>query len=59
MQLLLHIFKGMFFRSRALQIGMNLSVLEEWIRDTGLPRAVESHFTPVREMVHWLQVRMN
>ena len=35
---------------------MNLSVLEEWIRDTGLPRGVESHFAPARELLHWLQV---
>jgi len=42
-------------RSRALQIGINLSVLEEWIGDAGLPRGVESHFNPVRELLHWLQ----
>jgi len=37
---------------------MNLSVLEEWIVSSGLPHGVESHFTPVREMLHWLQVRL-
>ncbi|THH09469.1 hypothetical protein EW145_g1987 [Phellinidium pouzarii] len=42
-------------RSRALQMGMNLSVLEEWIGDVGLPRGVESHFGPTRELLLWLQ----
>ncbi|OCB88557.1 hypothetical protein A7U60_g4260 [Sanghuangporus baumii] len=42
-------------RSRALQIGMNLSVLEEWLADAGLPRGVASHFNPVRELLLWLQ----
>lgn len=43
-------------RSRAIQIGMNLSVLEEWVVNSGLPHGVESHFSPVRELLHWLQV---
>jgi len=42
-------------RSRAIQIGMNLSVLEEWIVSSALPSRVESHFAPVRELLHWLQ----
>ncbi|TDL28514.1 hypothetical protein BD410DRAFT_893510 [Rickenella mellea] len=42
-------------RSRAVQIGMNLSVLEEWVGNVGLPKGVESHFAPVRELLHWLQ----
>ncbi|KAF9270163.1 hypothetical protein L218DRAFT_952347 [Marasmius fiardii PR-910] len=42
-------------RSRAVQIGINLSVLEEWVIQMGLPRGVQSHFTPVRELLHWLQ----
>lgn len=45
-------------RSRALQIGMNLSALEEWMRDSGLPRAIEAHFAPVRELLQWLQVSL-
>ncbi|KAF8527881.1 hypothetical protein BU17DRAFT_73568 [Hysterangium stoloniferum] len=44
-------------RSRAIQIGMNLSVLEEWIVSSTLPSGVESHFAPVRELLHWLQMR--
>jgi hypothetical protein len=46
-------------RSRALQIGLNLGVLEEWIRGgtgVGLPREVGSHFQIVKELVTWLQV---
>ncbi|KAG7099151.1 hypothetical protein E1B28_001022 [Marasmius oreades] len=42
-------------RSRAVQIGINLSVLEEWVIQMGLPRGVQSHLTPVRELIHWLQ----
>ncbi|EJD03989.1 uncharacterized protein FOMMEDRAFT_83167 [Fomitiporia mediterranea MF3/22] len=42
-------------RSRALQIGMNLSIVEEWLSDVGLPRSVASHFNPVRELLLWLQ----
>ncbi|KAL0071916.1 hypothetical protein AAF712_000839 [Marasmius tenuissimus] len=42
-------------RSRAVQIGINLSVLEEWVVQMGLPKGVQSHFAPVRELLHWLQ----
>ncbi|KAJ7706266.1 DIL domain-containing protein [Mycena rosella] len=42
-------------RSRAVQIGMNLSALEEWVVQMGLPRGVQSHFNPVRDLVNWLQ----
>ncbi|KAL0578711.1 hypothetical protein V5O48_003267 [Marasmius crinis-equi] len=42
-------------RSRAVQIGINLSVLEEWVIQMGLPRGVQGHFAPVRELLHWLQ----
>ncbi|KAJ7492702.1 hypothetical protein FB451DRAFT_1219300 [Mycena latifolia] len=44
-------------RSRAVQIGMNLSALEEWVGQMGLPRGVQSHFNPVRDLVNWLQMR--
>lgn len=44
-------------RSRAIQIGMNLSVLEEWIETANLPRGVMSHLAPVRDLLNWLQVR--
>ena len=42
--------------SRAIQVGLNLSVLEEWIDDMGLPRGILSHFSPVRDLLMWLQV---
>src|ERR1700729_899760 len=43
-------------RSRAVQINMNLSVLEEWVGQMGLPRGVQSHLIPVRDLLNWLQV---
>lgn len=44
-------------RSRAIQVGMNLSVLEEWIETVNLPRGIMSHLAPVRDLLNWLQVR--
>ena len=44
-------------RSRAVQISANVSVLEEWVGKMGLPRGVQSHFAPVRDLLNWLQVR--
>lgn len=43
-------------RSRAFQISMNLTVIEEWIEETGLPAGVQVHFAPVRDLLNWLQV---
>ncbi|KAK0208095.1 DIL domain-containing protein [Desarmillaria ectypa] len=42
-------------RSKAVQIGMNLGSIEEWVGQMGLPRGVQTHFTPVRELLNWLQ----
>lgn len=42
-------------RSKAVQIGMNLVVLEEWIENMGLPRGIASHLIPVRDLLNWLQ----
>ncbi|KAJ3857850.1 DIL domain-containing protein [Lentinula lateritia] len=42
-------------RSRAVQISMNLGVVEEWVGQMGLPRGVQSHFSPVRDLLNWLQ----
>jgi len=42
-------------RSRAIQIGMNLGALEEWVGQMGLPHGVQSHFNPVRDLLNWLQ----
>jgi len=46
-------------RSRALHIGLNLGIIEEWVCGpvgVGLPREVGGHFRVVRELVTWLQV---
>jgi hypothetical protein len=43
-------------RSKAIQIGMNLAALEEWIEQMGLPPGVRLHFVPVRNLLNWLQV---
>ncbi|KAA1468705.1 hypothetical protein DENSPDRAFT_485477 [Dentipellis sp. KUC8613] len=42
-------------RSRAVQIGMNLGALEEWVEAVNLPRGVISHLAPVRDLLNWLQ----
>ncbi|KAJ7630857.1 DIL domain-containing protein [Roridomyces roridus] len=42
-------------RSRAVQIAMNLTAIEEWVAQMGLPRGVRSHLNPVRDLVTWLQ----
>ncbi|KAM6498026.1 DIL domain containing protein [Amanita muscaria] len=42
-------------RSRAVQIGLNVSMLEDWIDEMGLPPGVQSHLTPVRHLLTWLQ----
>ncbi|KAH9968881.1 DIL domain-containing protein [Russula dissimulans] len=47
--------KKILCRSRALQVGMNLSVLEEWIEAANLPRGILSHLAPVRDLLNWLQ----
>lgn len=43
-------------RSKAMQIGMNISVMEEWVTSVGLPASVSSHFQTLRELLIWLQV---
>ena len=43
-------------RARAMQINLNLSFIEEWVLEVGLPRGVVAHFQPVRELLTWLQV---
>lgn len=45
------------YRSRAVQISMNVSVIEEWIGNMELPKNVGSHFGPVHDLLMWLQVR--
>ena len=46
----------MAHRSRAVQISMNVSALEEWIGNMELPRGIGSHFAPVKDLLNWLQV---
>ncbi|EJU01084.1 DIL-domain-containing protein [Dacryopinax primogenitus] len=43
-------------RSRALQIRMNISTLEDWTSREGLPRSlVSKHFEPLSQLLQWLQ----
>ncbi|KAG8858754.1 hypothetical protein FRB96_004891 [Tulasnella sp. 330] len=42
-------------RSRAIQIGMNVGLMEEWVAQIGLPKGVTSHFAGVRQLLTWLQ----
>ncbi|KXN83841.1 Dilute domain-containing protein C25B8.08 [Leucoagaricus sp. SymC.cos] len=42
-------------RSRAVQINLNLSELEDWISEAGLPNGVQNHFVTVRDLLNWLQ----
>lgn len=42
-------------RSRATQIGLNVSFLEEWIDDVDLPPGIRLHFLPLRDLLKWLQ----
>jgi len=44
-------------RSRAFQISLNLTVIEEWIEEMGLPAGVQVHLAPVKDLLNWLQVR--
>ncbi|KAI0801000.1 hypothetical protein C8Q74DRAFT_1239789 [Fomes fomentarius] len=41
--------------SRAVQISMNLGVIEEWIGNMELPKNIGSHFAPVHDLLNWLQ----
>ncbi|KAF8202842.1 DIL domain-containing protein [Pholiota molesta] len=42
-------------RSRAIQISMNLTAIEEWIEEIGIPPGIQNHFAPVRDLLNWLQ----
>lgn len=39
-----------------MQINLNLSALEDWIAEVGLPIGVQTHFGPVKDLLNWLQV---
>ncbi|KAF8807314.1 hypothetical protein BYT27DRAFT_7255935 [Phlegmacium glaucopus] len=42
-------------RSRAFQISMNLTAIEEWIEEMGMSAGIQLHFAPVRDLLNWLQ----
>ena len=42
-------------RSKALQIRMNLTVIEEWVREHHLPTTLSAYFNPVIQLVQLLQ----
>ncbi|SCV72587.1 BQ2448_4124 [Microbotryum intermedium] len=43
-------------RSRAMQVRLNASALEEWARSNHLPRRIVSlHFAPLNHLLQWLQ----
>ena len=43
-------------RSRALQIRMNVSALEDWARSNALPLSiVHAHLSPLSQLISWLQ----
>jgi hypothetical protein len=42
-------------RSKALQIRMNLTVIEEWVREHSLPNRLGAYFNPVIQLVQLLQ----
>ncbi|PWZ02666.1 hypothetical protein BCV70DRAFT_196909 [Testicularia cyperi] len=43
-------------RSRAIQVRMNVSVLEDWARSNALPLSiVHSHLSPLSQLISWLQ----
>ncbi|KAI6162119.1 DIL domain-containing protein [Pisolithus thermaeus] len=47
--------KKFLCRSRAIRIGMNLSALEDWIDAMNLPCGIKAHFSPVKDLLTWLQ----
>ncbi|WWC91930.1 uncharacterized protein L201_006882 [Kwoniella dendrophila CBS 6074] len=43
-------------RTKALQIKMNISVLDDWVRANGLPaQTATKHLEPVSQLLQWLQ----
>ncbi|KAK8853419.1 hypothetical protein IAR55_004125 [Kwoniella newhampshirensis] len=43
-------------RSKAVQIRMNITVLEDWVRANGLPsKTATKHLGPVTQLLQWLQ----
>lgn len=43
-------------RSKAVQIRMNITVIDDWVRANGLPTKTSTqHFEPVSQLLQWLQ----
>ncbi|PPQ62739.1 hypothetical protein CVT24_000433 [Panaeolus cyanescens] len=42
-------------RSRAVQISMNLTVIEDWIQEMQIPTGIQLHLSPVKDLLSWLQ----
>ncbi|CAG8531892.1 8124_t:CDS:2 [Paraglomus occultum] len=42
-------------RSRAMQVRLNISVLEDWVRTNNLPASTTSHFQPLIQLLQLLQ----
>jgi len=49
---------SVILRSRAVQIAINFTSIEEWIEDMELPTGIQNHFYPVRDLLNWLQVNI-
>jgi hypothetical protein len=37
---------------------MNLTAIEEWIEEMGIPSGVQIHFAALRDLLNWLQVKL-
>ena len=48
--------KKMLSRSKALQVRLNLSILEDWLRVNNLPVKLSDHFAPLVQLLQLLQV---
>lgn len=48
--------KNYLCRSKAVQIRMNITVLDDWVRSNGLPaKTATKHLEPVTQLLQWLQ----
>jgi len=36
---------------------MNLTAIEEWIEEMGIPSGIQIHLAPLRDLLNWLQVK--
>ncbi|RUS13644.1 DIL domain-containing protein [Endogone sp. FLAS-F59071] len=47
--------KKLLCRSKALQVRMNISYIEDWVRHNNLPASLASYFTPLIQLLQLLQ----